>query len=108
MPCHSVFRILKENHIVVFIYTSLIFFRNRKIVLLAGWALLLFLTYKVSKTDREYQEYNPYEVLNLDPVSSILYSPLKIFWAHSLKEIELCLKKSDSGQLKKIPNPLLF
>ncbi|ELW50083.1 Translocation protein SEC63 like protein [Tupaia chinensis] len=40
----------------------------KKIVLLAGWALFLFLVYKVSKTDREYQEYNPYEVLNLDPV----------------------------------------
>lgn len=49
----------------------LVFFLNRKIVLLAGWALFLFLAYKVSKTDREYQEYNPYEVLHLDPVSSI-------------------------------------
>uniref|UniRef100_A0A8C9CG94 Translocation protein SEC63 homolog n=1 Tax=Phocoena sinus TaxID=42100 RepID=A0A8C9CG94_PHOSS len=43
----------------------------KKIVLLAGWALLLFLTYKVSKTDREYQEYNPYEVLNLDPGATV-------------------------------------
>lgn len=51
---------------------SFVFFLNRKIVLLAGWALFLFLAYKVSKTDREYQEYNPYEVLNLDPVSSIV------------------------------------
>ncbi|RMC13145.1 hypothetical protein DUI87_10676 [Hirundo rustica rustica] len=42
-----------------------------KIVLLAGWALFLFLAYKVSKTDREYQEYNPYEVLHLDPGASI-------------------------------------
>lgn len=63
---------LKENDIGVFIYTSFIFFLNRKIILLAGWALFLFLAYKVSKTDREYQEYNPYEVLNLDPVSSML------------------------------------
>ncbi|MEE6462800.1 hypothetical protein FKM82_001704 [Ascaphus truei] len=37
----------------------------KKIGLLAGWALFLFLVYKVSKTDREYQEYNPYEVLSL-------------------------------------------
>ncbi|KAH0622196.1 hypothetical protein JD844_024295 [Phrynosoma platyrhinos] len=44
----------------------------RKVILLAGWALLLFLAYKVSKTDREYQEYNPYEVLSLDPVASVL------------------------------------
>uniref|UniRef100_A0A2K5QBM3 SEC63 homolog, protein translocation regulator n=1 Tax=Cebus imitator TaxID=2715852 RepID=A0A2K5QBM3_CEBIM len=43
----------------------------KKIVLLAGWALFLFLAYKVSKTDREYQEYNPYEVLNLDPGATI-------------------------------------
>lgn len=43
----------------------------KKIVLLAGWALFLFLTYKVSKTDREYQEYNPYEVLNLDPGATV-------------------------------------
>ncbi|ERE82396.1 putative translocation protein SEC63 like protein [Cricetulus griseus] len=43
----------------------------KKIVLLAGWALFLFLAYKVSKTDREYQEYNPYEVLNLDPGATV-------------------------------------
>ncbi|XP_045355156.1 translocation protein SEC63 homolog [Leopardus geoffroyi] len=43
----------------------------KKIVLLAGWALFLFLVYKVSKTDREYQEYNPYEVLNLDPGATV-------------------------------------
>ncbi|KAF7254059.1 hypothetical protein EYD10_00683 [Varanus komodoensis] len=42
-----------------------------KAVLLAGWALFLFLAYKVSKTDREYQEYNPYEVLNLDPGATV-------------------------------------
>ncbi|KAG8522086.1 Translocation protein SEC63, partial [Galemys pyrenaicus] len=42
-----------------------------KIALLAGWALFLFLVYKVSKTDREYQEYNPYEVLNLDPGATV-------------------------------------
>ncbi|KAG8444697.1 hypothetical protein GDO86_009750 [Hymenochirus boettgeri] len=38
----------------------------KKIILLLGWALFMFLAYKVSKTDREYQEYNPYEVLSLD------------------------------------------
>lgn len=41
---------------------------NRKGALLFGWAVFLFLAYKVSKLDREYQEYNPFEVLNLDPV----------------------------------------
>ena len=33
-----------------------------KKIVLEGWALFLFLAYKVSKTDGEYQEYNPYEV----------------------------------------------
>ncbi|RXN00062.1 Translocation protein SEC63-like [Acipenser ruthenus] len=42
-----------------------------KVALLLGWALFLFLAYKVSKIDREYQEYNPYEVLSLDPGASI-------------------------------------
>lgn len=41
---------------------------NRKAALLFGWAVFIFLAYKVSKLDREYQEYNPFEVLNLDPV----------------------------------------
>lgn len=41
----------------------------RKAALLLGWAVFLLLAYKVSKLDREYQEYNPYEVLNLDPVN---------------------------------------
>uniref|UniRef100_A0A8C5BJL3 Translocation protein SEC63 homolog n=1 Tax=Gadus morhua TaxID=8049 RepID=A0A8C5BJL3_GADMO len=35
--------------------------------LLFGWVVFLLLAYKVSKLDREYQEYNPYEVLHLDP-----------------------------------------
>lgn len=38
--------------------------------MLFGWAVFLLLAYKVSKLDREYQEYNPYEVLNLDPVNT--------------------------------------
>lgn len=39
----------------------------KKVALLLGWALFLFLAYKVSKLEREYQEYNPFEVLGLDP-----------------------------------------
>ncbi|XP_077443722.1 translocation protein SEC63 homolog [Stigmatopora argus] len=39
----------------------------KKAALLFGWAIFLLLAYKVSKLDREYQEYNPYEVLSLDP-----------------------------------------
>ncbi|KPP60553.1 translocation protein SEC63-like [Scleropages formosus] len=43
----------------------------KKAALLLGWAVFLFLAYKVSKLDREYQEYNPYEVLNLDAGASV-------------------------------------
>lgn len=43
----------------------------KKTVLLLGWALFLLLVYKVSKTDKEYQEYNPYEVLGLDPGATV-------------------------------------
>lgn len=42
----------------------------RKAALLFGWLVFLLLAYKVSKLDREYQEYNPYEVLSLDPVKT--------------------------------------
>ncbi|KAK6488611.1 translocation protein SEC63-like protein isoform X1 [Huso huso] len=43
----------------------------KKVALLIGWVLFLFLAYKISKIDREYQEYNPYEVLSLDPGASV-------------------------------------
>uniref|UniRef100_A0A3Q1GTU3 SEC63 homolog, protein translocation regulator n=1 Tax=Acanthochromis polyacanthus TaxID=80966 RepID=A0A3Q1GTU3_9TELE len=43
----------------------------KKAALLFGWAVFLLLAYKVSKLEREYQEYNPYEVLNLDPGASV-------------------------------------
>ncbi|XP_006626026.1 translocation protein SEC63 homolog [Lepisosteus oculatus] len=43
----------------------------KKVALLFGWAVFLLLAYKVSKLEREYQEYNPYEVLNLEPGASI-------------------------------------
>lgn len=52
---------------LVFLFVCAIF---RKAALLFGWAVFLLLAYKVSKLDREYQEYNPYEVLNLDPVKT--------------------------------------
>ncbi|XP_053700031.1 translocation protein SEC63 homolog [Synchiropus splendidus] len=42
----------------------------KKAALLFGWVVFLLLAYKVSKLDREYQEYNPYEVLGLDPGAS--------------------------------------
>ncbi|XP_028823802.1 translocation protein SEC63 homolog isoform X1 [Denticeps clupeoides] len=43
----------------------------KKAALLLGWALFIFLAYKVSTLDREYQEYNPWEVLNLDQSASV-------------------------------------
>uniref|UniRef100_I3IVJ8 Translocation protein SEC63 homolog n=1 Tax=Oreochromis niloticus TaxID=8128 RepID=I3IVJ8_ORENI len=43
----------------------------KKAALLFGWLVFLLLAYKVSKLDREYQEYNPYEVLSLDPGASL-------------------------------------
>uniref|UniRef100_A0A672QPH8 Translocation protein SEC63 homolog n=1 Tax=Sinocyclocheilus grahami TaxID=75366 RepID=A0A672QPH8_SINGR len=43
----------------------------KKAALLFGWAIFLLLAYKVSKLDREYQEYNPYEVLHLEAGVSI-------------------------------------
>uniref|UniRef100_A0A8C6WT37 Translocation protein SEC63 homolog n=1 Tax=Neogobius melanostomus TaxID=47308 RepID=A0A8C6WT37_9GOBI len=43
----------------------------KKAGLLFGWLVFILLAYKVSKLDREYQEYNPYEVLNLDPDASL-------------------------------------
>lgn len=52
------------------VFACLCLFLCRKAVLLFGWVVFLLLAYKVSKLDREYQEYNPYEVLNLDPVNT--------------------------------------
>ncbi|KAM9355863.1 translocation protein SEC63 homolog [Pholidichthys leucotaenia] len=43
----------------------------KKAALLFGWVVFLLLAYKVSKLDREYQEYNPYEVLGLDPGATV-------------------------------------
>ncbi|TRY99183.1 hypothetical protein DNTS_001981 [Danionella cerebrum] len=43
----------------------------KKAALLFGWVVFLFLAYKVSKLDREYQEYNPYEVLSLEAGASV-------------------------------------
>lgn len=52
----------------------------RKAALLFGWAVFLLLAYKVSKLDREYQEYNPYEVLNLDPVNT--HKTYRLLYSH--------------------------
>ncbi len=41
----------------------------RVAVLVVLWALLVFMVYKVATADHEYQEYDPFEILQLDPVS---------------------------------------
>ncbi|KAL2081787.1 hypothetical protein ACEWY4_021605 [Coilia grayii] len=43
----------------------------KKVVLLLGWAVFLLLAYKVSNLEQEYQEYNPFEILHLDPSATI-------------------------------------
>lgn len=59
----------------------------RKAALLFGWAVFLLLAYKVSKLDREYQEYNPYEVLNLDPVNLCFAQSVKILKEQKIRNL---------------------
>lgn len=40
-----------------------------KFLIFGGWAILLFLAYKVSKFDYEYSNFDPYEILGV-PISS--------------------------------------
>ena len=42
---------------------------SRVALLMVLWALLVFMVYKVATADHEYQEYDPFEILQLDPVS---------------------------------------
>ena len=37
-------------------------------MLLVLWAILLYMLYKVLTADKEYTEYDPFEILQLDPV----------------------------------------
>ena len=37
------------------------------------WSLLVFMVYKVATVETEYQEYDPFEILQLDPVSTRVY-----------------------------------
>lgn len=41
-----------------------------KLVLIGGWALLIFLAYKVSQFDYEMANFDPYEILNIPPGST--------------------------------------
>jgi len=41
-----------------------------KLTIVLGWALLLFLTYRVSQFDYEMASFDPFEILNVPPTSS--------------------------------------
>nr|XP_016924779.1 translocation protein SEC63 homolog [Drosophila suzukii] len=41
-----------------------------KLIIVLGWALLLFLTYRVSQFDYEMASFDPFEILNVPPTSS--------------------------------------
>lgn len=43
----------------------------RKFLVLTGWGILLFLTYKVSQFDYEYSNFDPYEILGVPLVSTL-------------------------------------
>lgn len=40
----------------------------RYVVLLVLWSVLLLMVWKVVTTDKDYVEYDPFEILQLDPV----------------------------------------
>ena len=60
------------------------FFISRAVLILL-WALLIAGVIKVSQFEKDYNEYNPYDVLRLDPVRIILlrivlsFFPLRFF-----------------------------
>lgn len=43
-------------------------FPSRYVVLLVLWAVLGFMVYKVFTADKDYVEYDPFEILKIDPV----------------------------------------
>lgn len=47
----------------------------RKIIIISGWVLLIFLAYKVSQFDYESASFDPYDILNV-PIVSIYYTSL--------------------------------
>lgn len=55
--------LLVEDYWVV---SSLCVFRYAVLAVL--WAILLLMVYKVLSTDKDYTEYDPFEILELDPV----------------------------------------
>ena len=42
---------------------------SRVAVLVLLWSLLAFMVYKVATVETEFQEYDPFEILQIDPVS---------------------------------------
>lgn len=60
----------------------------RCVVIAALWALLFLMIYKVLTLEKDYIEYDPFEILQLDPVSP-LYSSLCSSWNNVQREGKL-------------------
>ena len=48
-------------------------------VLLLLWLLLLVMVYKVLSADKDYEEYDPFEILQLDPVGRFCTQVVVVF-----------------------------
>ena len=48
-----------------------VFHCYRYLILMVLWAILAFMLYKVFTADKDYVEYNPFEILKIDPVGSV-------------------------------------
>lgn len=46
-----------------------LYYYCRKFLIILGWAILIFLAYKVSQFDYEMANFDPYEILNVPAVS---------------------------------------
>jgi translocation protein SEC63 len=46
--------------------------RTRKLLILVGWSFLAFLVYQASQFDYEYANFDPYDILQVSPVSDVL------------------------------------
>ena len=46
----------------------------RALLLTLLWSLLVFMVYKVITAETDYQEYDPFEILNIDPVCKLCFS----------------------------------
>lgn len=49
-------------------YYAVYTFNFRRAILILSWALLAYGVVKVAQFEKEYSEYNPYDILKLEPV----------------------------------------